>query len=761
VIDIGTQIGPYQVLGRIGRGGMGEVFRARDTRLDRDVAIKIMTEPAGSDTQRLARFEREVKAVAALSHPNILAIHDCGAVDGVPFAVMELLVGETLRQRLARGAIAWRPAVELALGVAEGLAAAHAKGIVHRDLKPENLFLTHDDRPKILDFGLVRLLPTVSTSAETMSFDPDRTVAGTVLGTVGYMSPEHVRGREADGRSDIFSFGCVLYEMVTGHRLFRRDTAAETQAAILRDPPPQLTSSGPAVPLELSHIVVRCLEKSPEARFQSAHDLAFALRLVMSNTPPATQIAVSTAVPRRKRRATLDSLAVLPFANGAADPNVDYLSDGITEGLINQLSQIPRLRVMARSTAFRYKGRDVDPRAAGRELGVRGVVTGRVLQVAGRIAIHAELVDVSDGSQVWGEQYSREPSELFSLQQAISREIADTLRLRLTKDQKRRLEKCCCRDTEAYRLYLMGRHQWNKRTAEGIKKAIAQFQQAIDRDPAFALAYAGLADSYGVLSAYADCSPQESMPIACRTAQKALELDPDLAEAHATLGYCHGVYEWDWPAAEAAFRRAIELNPGYANTYHWYAYLLAMLGRFDECFTMIRRAEELDPLSLIINANAGLFYCLARQPDECIARCRKTLALDEHFDPAYHHLGVAYGLKGMQGEALAAYERMHTLSADSPDSAAILAYGHARAGEIERACAIRGQLIGAAASRYISSYAMALLATGLGQTDQAFACLEQAYTDRGYWMIWLGVDPRLDPLRSDARFGELRRRMKL
>ena len=508
----GTRLGPYEVLAPLGAGGLGEVYRARDTRLGREVAIKVLPESLAANPAPLSRFEREAKAVAALSHPNILAIHDVGRHEAVNFAVMELLEGETLRSRLA-SRISWSTAVEIGVAIADGLAAAHAKGIVHRDLKPENIFITSDGRVKILDFGLARMKPAPSPDGTTLPAD---TIEGTVMGTVGYMSPEQVRGEPVDAPGDIFSLGCILYEMLSGQRAFSRESAPQTMAAILETQPADLSASGRQIPLELSRIVTHCLEKHPQQRFQSAQDLAFALRATGGIPSHEAQPALALRLPRRawfavalvvlaaagllywKFRPTpvIDSLAVLPFTNVGANPDAEYLTDGITENLINNLSQLPKLRVVPRSLAFSYKGKHVDPRKAGHELNVGAVLMGRIVQRGESLNIQTELVDVENVSQLWGQQYDRKLSDIIVVQEEISKAVTARLGLRPSGEVERRLTRRYTENPEAHQLYLQGRFLWNRRTAQTLQRAAEYFQSAIDKDPTYALAWAGLAENH-------------------------------------------------------------------------------------------------------------------------------------------------------------------------------------------------------------------------------------------------------------------------
>ncbi|MDQ6707981.1 MAG: serine/threonine-protein kinase, partial [Acidobacteriota bacterium] len=468
------RLGPYEILAPLGAGGMGEVYRARDPRLNREVAIKVLPARLANDPQVLARFESEAKAVAALSHPNILAIHDFGTDRGVSYAVTELLEGETLRSHLGRSALPWRKAVEIGIAIADGLASAHSKGIVHRDLKPENIFLTSDGRVKILDFGLARWTAPQASGQSDM---PTLTQEGVIMGTAGYMSPEQIRGTPADARSDIFSLGCVLYEMVAGRRAFSRETSAQTMAAILEAQPTDIATTGKQVPAGLERAIAHCLEKNPQRRFHSAHDLGLALRGTLeaseSSRPfplgwvaaAVAVIALMAAVYRSTGRAKpIDSLAVMPFVNVGGDPNTEYLSDGITENLINNLSQLPTLRVLPRSLVFGYKGREMDPRKVGRDLHVRAILTGKVVQRGDGLHIQTELVDVAEVSQLWGQQYDREFTEILAVQEEIARHVSEKLRLRPTGEEQKRMDKRSTENTEAYRLYLKGRYYWSRRT---------------------------------------------------------------------------------------------------------------------------------------------------------------------------------------------------------------------------------------------------------------------------------------------------------
>ncbi|HVE70227.1 MAG TPA: protein kinase [Thermoanaerobaculia bacterium] len=771
MLQAGSKVGPYEVISLIGEGGMGQVYRGRDPRLGRDIAIKILARDAARDTEAIARLEREARAIAALSHPNILAVHDVGRESGDFYVVTELLEGQTLRDQIRGNALSWRRAVEIGAAVAEGLAAAHAKSIVHRDLKPENVFLTADGRVKILDFGLAQTDPMLSQRDEkeiptTKWF---QTHPGTVIGTLGYMSPEQLRGEAVDPTADIFSLGCILYEMVTSRRPFHRESGAATIAAILKDSLPREDLSG-VIPPEFQRIIEGCVEKTPAQRFQSARDLALTLRAIASSTS-IDKDSLLRKITRRRTKA-IDSLAVLPLANAVGD--AEYLSDGITEGLINRLSQLPKLKVMARSTVFRYKQREIDPITVGRELRVRAVVTGTVsfraqsrnpLDTGGGsldsarddtqvVQVSVELVDAADGSQLWGETYTRPLSDIAKITDEISREIAEALRVRLTGAEKKKLRKRTTDNSEAYQLYLKGRYHWNKRTGDGLRKGITFFREAIESDPSFASAYAGMADCFITLGTNIPLPPRETMPKAKAAAMKAIEIDENLAEPWASLGAVRWWFEWDWEGAEEAFQRAIELNPNYASAHDGYAMLLAARGRSSDAVEQNTKACDIDPLSLIFAVHAGWPFYFARDYESAIRRFRKSLELDEHFIPAHGWLGMALGQQHRYAEAIDAFHRALEVERISILKA-MLAHTYAIAGERTQALALLEELEREKRERYISPYDIAVIHAGLGDAARALESLREAVDDRSAWLVFLEVDPRLDGLRDLPLFREI------
>jgi serine/threonine-protein kinase len=756
MLSVGTCLtGRYEVLGLLGSGGMGVVYRARDLRLARDVAIKLLPQHLADNPAMLSRFDREAKALASLSHPNILAIHDFQNDQGFSFAVMELLNGETLRNRMTAEPFPWTRALQIGAAIADGLTAAHSRGVVHRDLKPENVFLTNDGSIKILDFGLAQMESPALLKEQSSAPTESTTDPGTIVGTMHYMSPEQLRGRQVDPRSDIFALGCILFELLTGKRPFSRVTQIETAASILKEDPPALPFLDRGTPEEARAVISHCLEKDPGNRFQTARDLAFALRALLSQSG-ASKIQIGKPKKRRSARQAIQSIAILPLENSGGDTNAEYISDGITESLINSLSQLPKLRVMARSTVFRYKGQRLDPVKFGQELDVAAVLTGRVVQRGDILSVQAELVDVSDGSQLWGEQYTRKLADVLSLQDDLSREISAKLRLRLTGQAKNRLTKRYTESTEAYERYMKGRYYWSRRTAEGLKKAIEYFHQAIEKDPSYALAYAGIADCYNLLSAYGILPPKESVPVAKQAAMRALDLDSDVAEGHEALAHVKMLYDWDWAGAEIEFKRAIQLNPNYALAHQRYAIQLATMERMEEAAAEIKRAQEIDPLSLIINTDAALILFLQGSYHEAIDQCYKTLELDPNFSVAHFQLGLSFEQLGQFDEAIEAFGRGVSLSADRSFLTAP-AYTYAISGRQEQARKLLNAVLELSEHRYVSPYRSAIVYAGLNETEEAFKWLMKAYQERSVWLIHLHlkVDPRLKSLHPDPRFPEI------
>lgn len=776
MIQRGTRLGPYEVMDLLGVGGMGEVYRARDVRLDRLVAVKVLNEQLSADPAAVARFEQEAKAVAALSHSNILAIHEFERDGSVLFAVTELLEGETLRDRIKRAPIPWKKAVEIGMSVATGLAAAHARGIVHRDLKPENVFITAQGQVKILDFGLAVMKPVRGQEPIAEASTAATHEEGIILGTVGYMSPEQARGDVLDGRSDIFSLGCILYEMVTGKRAFGKATALETIAAILKEDPPDFLLSGKSIPVEVQSLILHCLEKSTQERLQSAHDLAYGLKDILSHgiTAPTAREPRTAGVSRLiwalvvlglllggfflyqryQGKTLIHSIAVLPFDNTKEDPNMEYLSDGIPENIINNLSQIPNLRVMARSTVFRYKASSMEPAQIGKDLNVEAVLAGTLVQEADKVVIKTELIRVADGSQLWGENYTRKLAELLSVQDSISTQIVDRLRLKLTGEQQKKLMRHDTESADAYRLYLKGLYYWNRRTPESMRKGIEFFQQAIEQDPTYSRAYAGLAFSYAMLGSYDAIEPKEAFEKAGAAADRALELDPNLAEGHIARAQID-TYRWEFAAAESEFERAIALRPGYAMAHSWYATYLAARGRQTKALSEVKWALDLDPLSTGYSTALAWQLYLAGQYDQAVDQLKKTIELDPQFVAAHSVLGAVYVQQRRFTDAITEYRKAISLSGDAADYKAELAYAYAVSGNPDQAREILKGLESEDPGKYVSPTHIALIYTGLGQKDQAIEWLRKAYQEHSEYLAFVNVDPAFRSLRPVPEFREL------
>lgn len=789
-LERGSRIGRYEILSDIGTGGMSEVYRARDLTLGREVALKILRPAIASRSDSLARFEKEAKSVAALSHQNVVSLYDFGVDDGVPYLTMELLDGETLRAALL-GPMPWNKAARIATAIAEALRSAHARGIVHRDLKPENVFLTRDGTVKVLDFGLAQgLAGTVSTTSDTL------TAPGTLMGTAAYMSPEQIRGEAVTPASDLFALGCVLYELLAGVSPFRRDSPAETLAAILRDEPPDLRSrEALQIPEAIIRVVEHALEKLSDARFQSAADFIFALTAAVegsgriardalpiprSASPPRRIsivvaamlfVAIMTAIalgrratdssPSPREQPPARSLAVLPFENSTGDRSLAYLTEGLTEGVINDLSPVTGFKVLSRNTVFSYRPESTDPRRIGADLGVDAVVTGRVSRHGGLLIVGVELTDTRDRHQIWGERYERRVEDVAQIERELSHQISEKLQMRLGNDAQGLRKRQRDVDPDAYRLYLQGRYEWNKRTPDALRKGIALFRESIDKDATFAPAHAGIADSYLLLGgSYEALPPREAMPIARKAAQRALELDPELAEAHASLALIAHEFEWDWPRAEAGFRRAIELNPNSVAAQQWYGQALLYRGRPVEAMRALERAEELDPLSLVTRSDLAQAFWIAGHYDRAIVQAEKLIDLEPRFWLGYWFLGLAQAGKGDFPRAIEALERALQLGG-SPAVIGSLGYVRARAGQRDEAMALLEQLNVMSRDRYVSPAATALIYIGLGDLDHAFEQVERAIEQRSTFIVVMNAVPLAEPIRNDPRYGDVARRVGL
>ena len=774
----GSTISHYKILSEVGRGGMGVVYKAEDTKLKRLVALKFLRSDVLEDEEHKERFLREAQAAAALDHPNICTVYEIDEVDGQTFLSMAYLEGDTVKEKIKSRPLKLEEALDIAVQTAQGLQAAHEKGIVHRDIKSANLMVTPQGQVKIMDFGLAQL-------AERSQL----TKTATILGTPAYMSPEQARRQRTDRRTDIWSLGVVIYEMLTGRLPFEGERDQAVLYAITTEEPEPITGLRVGVPVELDRIVGKALAKKPEERYQHVEEMIVDLRaLGKQGSIDADRPSPGRARASRRKSAyvyggiaaliltvviavaaflaspgeeTIDSLAVLPFVNASGDPEADYLSDGLAESIINSLSPLPDLKVMSFSSVTSFRGEKANPGEAGRVLDVKAVLMGRVAQRGNSLFISAELVDARDNSQIWGAQYNRRPDDVFAIQEEIGREISEKLRLRLTGEQKAGLAKQYTDNAEAYRDYLRGRFFWNKRTADDLKTAVDYFQKAVGKDPTFAPGYAGLAQSYGLMYNYGAAAASDAYPLAERAALKALEIDGSLSEGHMALALVKANYQRDWGGAERGFQIALELNSGNATAHMWYAVYLLGLGRFDEALTEMRRAEELDPLSLANSTVTGQTLYLQRRYDEAIDQLQETLKLDPDFGLARLALGYAYIQKSMYREAVTELQKAQGLWGDHPRVICALGLAHALSGNRVAAERLLEVLKQASLDAAFQPFAMATIYVGLGQRGLALQWLEKEFEQPGLDQMWFAANPVFDPLRSDPRFDDLLERMNL
>jgi serine/threonine protein kinase/Tfp pilus assembly protein PilF len=731
-------ISHYQILEKLGEGGMGVVYKARDTKLDRLVALKFLPPHLTSEPVEKERFIHEAKAASALSHINITTIHEIDEFEGQMFIVMEYCEGKTLKQVIEKETLSIKKILDIGIQICEGLALAHEKGVVHRDIKSDNIMVTPRGQAKIMDFGLAKL-KGVSQLTKT----------GTTLGTLPYMSPEQAQGMEVDQRSDIFSFGVVLYEMITGQLPFKGEHEAAIIYSILNEAPESLERYKNNIPEGWQRVVDKALEKNREIRYQRIEELRADLK----------KLPKEIESPMKKH---LPSIAVLPFTNLSTDKEQEYFCDGMAEEIINALSQVEDLRVVARTSAFVFKDKREDIREIGKKLNVETLLEGSVRKSGERLRITAQLVKVSDGYHLWSEKFDRDLADVFAIQDEISLAIVDKLKVKLLGDEREKLLKRYTQNLEAYDLYLKGRYHWNRRMPEALKKAVAHFEQVIQKDPSYALAYAGLADCYSMLAQVYVLPPKEAFPKAKVLASKALEIDETLAEAHTSLAFVLGYFDWDWAGSEREFKRAIELNPKYPTAHQWFAMVLVKLGRTSEALQEIHKALELDPFSLIINTSAGYVYLFAGLEDKAEEQAEKVLDMDPTFIGSYFILmdmnerkrkydeAVEVGLKGFSLAGFISQQELTSLRETYESSGWI---GYLRKWlEMNQSRAEQGQVL---------NYHIASLYARLDETEKAIDYLEKAYDEHDYNLDDLLVNDVFNKLRSDQRFSALLEKMGL
>ena len=763
-LDAGTKLGRYEIRSELGTGGMGEVYLAHDTKLDRKVALKILPPDLAENSDRMNRFVREAKSASALNHPNIITIHEIGEIDGLHFIATEYIEGETLKSRLKTEPLSPKSILDIALQVVSALDAAHHAGIVHRDIKPDNIMVRGDGIVKVLDFGLLKL--TASARSEIDSEGETkmqvRTSAGVIMGTTAYMSPEQARGQETDARTDIWSFGCVLYEMLGHQQAFQGETMTDVLANIIYREPASIRAQRRDTPAELERIILKAVRKNRDERYQSARELFNDLQQLQTRLLVEAEIIRSgegERVVQMQSSGFLSSIAVLPFANLSAEKDNEYFSEGLTDEIIMNLSKLKMLKVISRGSIMRYVKEGRTHQQTANDLGVQYLLEGSVRRYGSDLRITAQLVDAFRDEYIWAETYRGTMKDIFDIQEKVAAEIAQALQLRLSPDEKQKLKKRPTENTGAYQLYLQGRFFWNKRSEEGLKIAIRYFEEAIEKDPHYAVAWAGIADSYSLLGEYGNIPRKELYPKAKAAVNKALEIDIRLAEVHTSLASILMLSEWDWANSEKEFKLALELNPNYATAHHWYSQWFLNMGRLEESLQMISRAAELDPVSQAILKDKGLALYYDRQYDEAMELATKTLELDPNYAAARRLLSLVYQGKELFDEAFVEHERWARLTGNNVEAAVTVAQLYAVSGNIEEARRLVEAVERDKGVTQQINRGLALVYAALGETDIAFKHLEASYERREEALLSLKVDPKVDTLRSDARFTALLRKI--
>jgi serine/threonine protein kinase/Tfp pilus assembly protein PilF len=779
-----TFAGRYEIIEELGKGGMGRVYRVEDTKLNQEVALKLIKPEIASDKKTVERFRNELKTARMIAHKNVCRMFDFGESGGSNFITMEYIRGEDLKSLVRKmGQLSAGQALSIAKQVCDGLIEAHNLGIVHRDLKPQNIMIDTNGDARIMDFGIARSLRAKGITG-----------SGVMIGTPEYMSPEQVDGKEADQRADIYSLGVILYEMVTGRVPFEGDTPFSIGVKQKSETPKNPKDLNKQIPDDLNHLILRCLEKDKENRYRSAEEIRSELEYLEQGIVTTERAIVKKELKTVKigeikwrnlivygggfilliviflvgfilftgRQMPIDSIAILPFENISGNPDLDYLSDGITENIIDKLAQLPSIKkVIARSSVFRYKGKEINPQVIGHDLGVEAALISKMYQRGDELSLTVELVNTSDNSRIWGKQYKKNISDIIAIQEDITDSIADNLRLKLTGEEIERLKKRFTQDTEAYKKYLQGRFFLNRRTEEGIEMAIKYFKQAIDIDPNYAMAYAGIADSYSLIGTYSYLRPHEAYPLAKKAALQALEIDNTISEVHTSLAAIFRYYDWDWKEAGKKFKRALELNPNNATTHHWYAFYLTIFARFDEAIKEIKRAQQLDPLSSIINTDIGMILYYARQFDEAEEQCFKTNEIDPNFWKVYLCLGMVYIQKELYNEAIVELEKAIKINPFDQRSLAYLGYAWGMLGRKDQTLKILDELLKQAKEKYVSAVNIATLYISIEEEEEAIAWLEKAYEEHEPLLTFARVRPTFDALRSNTKFKELLEKIDL